>query len=646
MDDGINALSAGEARFRDLIEKAADGVLVLRPDGVIVYANPAAGELLGQKPAALVGMMFGTPVTPGEPAELDLAAGAVAAELRSSEVNWEGGRAFLATLRDVTERRRVSATLRVLADAGNLLAGSLDLATTVSNVLRLATQHLADWCIVDLVEGDEDDTQTPYLRRTSSAEAVNGLYPAATAGTALARAVRSGEPVVYLTPNDAELLGLALDRRHLAAFRERGCRAVLVVPMAARGRAVGAITFLTAGGPRDYDDADQALARDLADRAALAIDNARLYDAARDALKRRDEFLATLAHELRNPLAPILVAAQLMKLHGLPSAKLEGHRETIERQGLHLAHLLDDLLDLSRVAHGKIALRKRAIDLGVVLRDALQVATGLLKARRHELTIDLPRGPLLVEGDPTRLAQVFGNLLKNAAHYTEPGGRVEVAARREGSDAVVRVKDSGRGIPREMLPRIFEPFVQVDPGLARSEGGLGIGLTLVHRLVGLHGGRVTVDSDGPGRGSVFEVRLPVAAVPPAAAEVVASVEMTPKRILLVEDNADGREMLSQLLRLWGHAVEGIADGEAALGRMRAGLPDVALIDIGLPGLDGYRLAEAVRSLPGGDAVLLVALTGYGMPEDRARTKAAGFDRHLVKPVDLRELAAALERGRG
>ena len=640
--------SRAEARFRDLIEKAADGVLVLRPDGVIVYANPEAGTLVGREPAELVGAMFGTPVVPGETTEIDLAQGQRVAELRAARVEWEGQVAALATLRDVTERRRISNALRFLADASKQLAGSLDRETTLANVVQLAVQHLADWCLLDLLEEDgkvrrlaasDGDPTRERLARSFS-----GVYElAAEEASVVCRVIRTGRPEVYARVDEEDLAGLGLAARHRDIVRDLGCRSVLVAPLVARGRALGAITFVSATLLRTYGEEELALAVSLVERAALALDNARLYDESREALRRRDEFLAMLAHELRNPLGPILTAARLMGLRGLPDKTLEGQRATIERQGLHLSRLLDDLLDLSRVTHGKIDLRKQPVDVEAVLRDALQAA-GLEQGRRQVVTTVVECGPLVVEGDPTRLVQVLGNLLKNAARYTPAGGRIQVRAAREGEEAVVRVTDTGQGIPEEMLTRVFEPFVQVNPDLARSEGGLGIGLTLVRTMVELHGGRVTARSEGLGKGSTFEVRLPCSSAGAGSDEKTPEV-MTPRRILLVEDNHDGREMLAELLRFWGHQVEGVGDGALALTQIRGELPDVALIDIGLPKLDGYRLAKEVRELPNGHTVLLLAVTGYGQPEDRARALAAGFDEHLVKPVVFEELARLLERGR-
>ncbi len=648
VDDVRRALAASEAQFRELVEKQADGALVVRPDGVIVFANPAAQELFGRPAGQLVGAMFGLPIAPGLTTEVDLHPGqgqSHVAEMRVVEVSWEGQPALLASIRDITQRKWAAEALRLLSEAGTVLAGSLDRCRTAAGVAELAVQHLADWCLLDLLEGAAAERVERLVAGRAGpgpVEALAGRHPLpAGIPPGVARVLQTGTLEVLAVVGEDDLAGLALAEGHKPALRGLGCRSALLVPLVARGRVLGAMTLLSAG-QRSYGPQEQALAQDLADRAALAIDNARLYDEAQEALRRRDEFLAMLAHELRNPLAPILNAAQYMRLRGLADPELNKQRVIIERQGQHLARLVDDLLDLSRITHGKIELRREPVDLAAVLTDAVQEVRSQVEDRGHDLAIELDRGPLVVEGDPTRLAQVVANLLSNADRYTPPGGRIELAGCREGDEVVLRVRDSGRGIPAEMLGKVFETFLQVDAGLDRTLGGLGIGLALVRRLVEMHGGRVTAHSDGEGKGSTFEVRLPRTRQRAAEAVPDGPARVTPRRILLVEDSEDGREMLGALLRLAGHEVQGVGDGAAGLQWMRRELPDVALVDIGLPELDGYALARAVRALPGGERVLLLAVTGYGQPEDRAKALAAGFDDHLVKPVDLEGLSRVLE----
>ncbi len=370
----------------------------------------------------------------------------------------------------------------------------------------------------------------------------------------------------------------------------------------------------------------------------------RQAEALREADRRKNEFLATLAHELRNPLAPLRNALEVVRLGGDPPSGLRQARELMDRQVRQMTRLVDDLLDVARIAQGKLELRKAPLDLRAALEQAVQMNAPLLEARRHRLSVRLPAGPLCVEADQARLIQVFVNLLNNAAKYTPEGGEVALAADREGEEAVVRVKDNGTGIAAEMLPHIFELFTQIDVGAERPQGGLGIGLTLVRRLVELHGGSIAAASPGVGRGSEFVVRLPAsAAAPRQTGPAGAGGQASPARhVLVVEDSRDGRESLALLLRMLGHRVDVAEDGPRGVEVALAGRPEVALIDIGLPKLDGYEVASRVRAGLGG-GVLLVALTGYGQPEDRERAADAGFDDHLTKPVELEELQRLLAR---
>jgi PAS domain S-box-containing protein len=379
-------------------------------------------------------------------------------------------------------------------------------------------------------------------------------------------------------------------------------------------------------------------------------DRKQAAEALREADRRKDEFLAMLAHELRNPLAPIRNAVEVLRLTKETAADVVFARDVIDRQAQQLSRLVDDLLDVARITRGKINLRQERVDVAAALTRALETCQPLIQSRRHTLEVALPDRPLWVEADPVRLAQVFANLLTNAAKYTDEGGRIGVRAGEEAGRAVVRVRDTGMGIPAEMLPRIFDPFTQAERSLARSYGGLGVGLTLVRQLLELHGGTVQAFSDGPGRGSEFVVRLPLLcggeAGPRPGANGVERAGSSAARVLVAEDNRDAAQSLDRLLRLWGHDVRTAADGAAALEVARAYRPDVVLLDLGLPGLDGYEVARRLRREPGLGGVLLVALTGYGQEDDRRRTREAGFDHHLVKPADLERLRHVLASVRG
>jgi two-component system CheB/CheR fusion protein len=354
--------------------------------------------------------------------------------------------------------------------------------------------------------------------------------------------------------------------------------------------------------------------------------------------RAKDEFLAMLAHELRNPLAPISSAMLTIRRQADTDPAIRRARDVVERQVRHLARLLDDLLDVSRFARERISLRTRPVTLGAIVVEAVEVTRGLVDERSQILSLTLPESPLWLEGDPTRLVQVVGNLLNNAVKYTPPGGRIRVTGAQEGDQIVLRVSDNGDGIPAEVLPRVFDPFVQGARSLDRSGGGLGVGLTLARTLVELHGGTLTASSDGPGRGSEFVLRLPAARGPaqgsPARDE--GGRPVLPRHILVIEDNEDQREMLRTALEMDGHRVEVARDGLEGIGAALAAPPDVALVDIGLPGLDGFEVATRLRAALG-RRVSLIALTGYGQAADRRRAEEAGFDAHLVKPVSHDEL---------
>ena len=371
-----------------------------------------------------------------------------------------------------------------------------------------------------------------------------------------------------------------------------------------------------------------------------------------DADRRKDEFLAMLAHELRNPLAVFGNGVQALRMaqrHGVRSDEqaLTGLAEAMERQVAQLARLVDDLLDVARISTGKIALRRTQVDLEVVIRRAVETLQPLIAARDADVVLTLAQAPLIVEADGARLAQVFGNLLANAIKFSEPGARVELISAEEGGQAVVRVIDEGVGIPPAMLPSIFELFVQADSGPARERGGLGVGLTVAKMITGLHGGSIDVRSDGLNHGAEFTVRLPL--VPQNARTESADAGragvplMAQRRILVVDDNADAAASLALLLKFSGHEVHVAHEGEAALRLAETLRPDAVLLDVGMPGMDGYEVARRLRQRPGMKDVVIIAVTGYGAEADRRRTRAAGFDHHLTKPIEVASVADLITR---
>src|SRR5262245_22724419 len=364
----------------------------------------------------------------------------------------------------------------------------------------------------------------------------------------------------------------------------------------------------------------------------------RAQDALRDADRRKDAFLAMLAHELRNPLAPIRNAIALLDRMSSPDQALKRATAVIQRQSELLTRLVDDLLDVARITQGKIKLQKERIDLITIIGSAVEVSRPMMDQRKQQLTVSLPDETVMFEGDLTRLSQVVSNLLNNASKYSETGGQIWLSAKLNSTEMVLRIRDTGIGIPPDFLPHVFELFTQSDRSLDRSHGGLGIGLTLVRALVQMHGGTVEAHSDGLGQGSEFVVRLPVLTPTPQPAQAGVAHRgvagrASSQRILIVDDNVDAAESMALLLQLNGHEVMFAQDGLAALALSSTFHPKVILLDIGLPGLDGYSVAQKLRKQPETRDVMLIALTGYGQPEDRERSKAAGFDYHLVKPVD-------------
>jgi signal transduction histidine kinase len=388
----------------------------------------------------------------------------------------------------------------------------------------------------------------------------------------------------------------------------------------------------------------RALELELEHRKELELALRRAEQELREADRRKDEFLATLAHELRNPLAPLQNAVHILR--GLPPSGEQASfaTEVIDRQVRHMTRLVDDLLDLSRITTGRLELRRSCIELGDVIRAAVETSRPVIESAGHELTVVPPSKPVYVDGDFTRLAQVVANLLNNAAKYTEPGGTISISVELQGNDAVVSVRDSGMGIPPDMLVRVFDIFTQVDRTHARAQGGLGIGLTLAKRLIERHGGSITAESAGVGQGSTFVIRLTAVEAPQSHDHDAATSPLpspAARRVLVVDDNVDAAETMGMLLEFMGHEVRTVYDGVEAVAAAKATKPDVVLLDIGLPGLSGHEVARTIREQSWSERTLIIALSGWGQETDRLRSREAGFDLHLVKPVDQETLAQAL-----
>jgi signal transduction histidine kinase/ActR/RegA family two-component response regulator len=434
--------------------------------------------------------------------------------------------------------------------------------------------------------------------------------------------------------------------------------AARVLPLKAGERVLGVLLLLHAREGMAGSSPDQATLDELCSRAAIAFDNARLYwslkremartkeaeEKLQQANRRKDEFLAMLSHELRNPLAPIRNAAEVMRRIAPADPGIAWAREVVERQVTHLAQLVDDLLDVSRITQGKITLKKEPVELGRVIQHSVETARALLDSKKHSLVLNLPSTAIWVHGDFARLAQVVGNLLNNGAKYTAEGGVIELSATADRGEALITVRDNGIGIDGALLPHVFELFTQGERSLDRSQGGLGVGLTVVRRLVELHQGRVEVHSDGIGKGALFRVVLPcISEVRQAQpdAQKPEPVAAGGKRVLVVDDNIDAAESIAVYLRLEGHEVRTVVDGAQAVAISQVFAPQVAVVDIGLPGMNGYEVARRLRHQDAAPPALLIALTGYGQKEDRVRSQEAGFHHHFVKPADPRIIQSAI-----
>jgi PAS domain S-box-containing protein len=633
--------------LRILLAGVDDAVLATDTRGDVTFLNPAAEALTGWTQAEAAGRELadlldlrddetgaavadpvarvlggGTEDEPGGPRRLVRRDGSTrlveesVSALRDEHRRPVGG---VVVLRDVTEKRQAEQALRRRADE---LAESLALLDTLLKTSPVGLAFL--------------DRDGRYVRINEALAALNGL------------------PVeAHLGRTRGELLP------DLAPALEPIFRRVLETGEPSVGQEISGETPATPGRRRHWLASHYPVRTPeghVLGVGAVVVDiteQKRAEGALREADRRKDEFLATLAHELRNPLATVRTALHVLQQPGLSGADAATARQMMGRQVEQLVQLVDDLLDVARVVHDRIALRRQRVALAAVLARAVETARPAIDAARHALTVTVPPGPVWLEADEVRLVQVVGNLLHNAAKYTEPGGRIDLTAAREGDEAVVRVRDTGIGIRPDMLGRVFDLFVQSERATDRAQGGLGIGLTLVRKLVELHGGRVHASSEGPGTGSEFVVRLPalpasVTAKPRTNGAPGAGAVMR-RRVLLVDDNVDAAESLALLLRLQGHDVRVAHDGPAALRAVAAERPEVVFLDIGMPGMDGYEVCRRLRQLRGVDGVRVVALTGWGQDEDRRRSREAGFDLHLVKPVEpeaLHEVLAGLEQVAG
>jgi PAS domain S-box-containing protein len=695
--DQINSSVREQDHYRQLVESAVDYAIVSCDEqGRVTAWNEGAKRLLGWNGEEMVGQLIHRVFTPE-----DVEAGVVEREFeaarragRATDERWhmrkggnrfwasgelmpldaDGGvRGFVKILRDRTEQRisaarlqelnehlqasqaRLNAALeelRFLAQASAELAALTDYQSTMDKIAHLAIPRFGDWCSVEIL------SEGGALERVSLAHVDAATEEAAKAsGLPLVSKPRSlqGGPWIVLRKGRPrrvdeilpEMLEASMsDPRDMELVRRLGLRSYLGVPLTTHGKTFGVMSFGSASS-RQYTDEELALAEDLARRAAVAIENAKLLGALQESDKAKDVFLATLAHELRNPLAPVWNGLAIIRVQPDDPTRVRQIASMIERQVAQLARLVDDLLDVSRITTGKIELKKQRTNLLDTVRAAVETSRPHIEAARHRLEMKLPDQPVELIADPVRLGQVFSNLLNNAAKYTPHGGQIDVAVELKPERAVVRVRDNGAGIAPEMLDKVFTWFMQVTHPVQRSQGGLGIGLSLVQALVRMHGGSVEARSAGLGQGSEFIVELPREAedealvVPPAPAAEAASQPRQGKRILVVDDNQDAAITLAELIRMMGSEAEVAHDGVSAVAAVTRFQPNIVLLDIGLPDINGYEVARRVRALPGLAQPRLIALTGWGQEQDKRMAEQAGFDEHWTKPVDplrLQELA--------
>jgi PAS domain S-box-containing protein len=689
LDQRTRELQASEARFRNAINRNADGIIIVDAEGIVRFINPATETLFGRKAEYLLGELFGFPLVAGEITEIDIIrrnndTGVFemrVAEMRAVQTEWEGELAYLASLRDITDRKKAEEerakfireqTARVeaeaagrrlafLAEASAILGSSLNYETTLIRVTKLAVPYLADACVIEIIEDDQSIRQLKVAYRDKSETEpkweMEGCYrPDPNVSFGPPSVLHTGQSEIYKEVNQSLRQNLLSDSGHLKCLSDYSFRSYMCVPLIARGRSLGTITFVFSESDRYYDRDDLTLAEDLARRLALAVDNARLYREAQDANRIKDEFLATVSHELRTPLTSILGWTKMIRGSKLDKSTASRALEVIERNAKAQAQIIDDLLDVSRIITGKLRLEIRPIKLISIVEAAIDSICPAAEAKEIKLKVFLNPEVGTISGDADRLQQVVWNLLSNAIKFTSNGGIVEVRLDRFDSHVEIKVSDTGKGISTEFLPHVFERFRQADGSITRTYGGLGLGLSIVRHLVELHGGTVQVESCGEGQGAVFTVCLPLSLGQEATRHTtgsrlkplsnIASVlyeRLHGLRVLVVDDEPDTLEFIETVLAEYGAEVKAVMSVAKALQLMENWKPDILVSDIGMPGEDGYSLIGKVRAMKpeNGGKMPAVALTAYARAEDRQRALMSGFQMHVTKPIEPDELAAVV-----
>jgi PAS domain S-box-containing protein len=675
-------------RFAAVVESSQDAVVTQTLDGIVTTWNPAAERMFGYRAEEAIGRAMTLLLAPESPESdhpmlLRLGRGeqvdpyetvirrkdgeAANISLSVSPIRDANARIVGASIiaRDITRQKLAeeamlehTGVLELLHSAGSSIASQLNLEAVLQTVTDAATQVTGAKFGAFLLNVLDEQGEAQLLYTLSGIARTEfeslGLVP----DTFVSQPTLFGGGVVRsqdITQDPRFGTVVPYSGVPKGELRVRSCLAVPVISRT--GEVSGGLLF---GHPdaNVFTERSERLAVGIAGQAAIAIDNARLYEARqqeilnreraeaalRDSDQRKDEFLATLAHELRNPLAPIRQAAMIAEAPAASEAQRRWSHSVISRQVQHMSLLLDDLLDISRITRGTLELRRQMTDLTAIVEAALETARPAIDAKQHTFALELPRDPVVLACDPLRIAQVLANLLTNAAKYTDPGGRISLRGFATQQMVTIVVADTGVGIPEEALSRVFTMFSQVRYTRDRSEGGLGIGLALAKGLVELHGGNIQVSSEGRDRGSKFTVQLPrrpiTAGVASESPEAAAG-EGVKRRVLIADDNRDAAESLAMLLRMDGHEVTLAYDGAEAIAALKTQLPEVALLDIGMPGLDGYEVARRVRRGSLGRAVTLIAVTGWGQDADKAQALAAGFNHHFTKPIEPQQLMELL-----
>ncbi len=675
-------------RQRDLTTAITDslgeGLVAVDREGRVTFANPAAERMFGWTVAELRGRVIHEVVhykhadgSPFPVTECPLFAAIGLGQAVHSDEDYYVRRdgtlfpvAYTASpivtdgqlagmvqaFQDITERKRTQETQKFLSDATNALASSLDYEQTLDRVARLSVSYLANCCLVDMKDDETDAIQLMVvahrdLVREEAWREMRRRWPfKPEADYTIPKVLRTGRPEIFPALTEEMLRTLTSDEAQIETLLSFGIKSSMIVPLTARGRTLGALSFISTESNRQYGADDLALAEELARRAALAIDNARLYQRAQAANRAKDEFLATLSHELRTPLTPIMGWIQMMNHGGLAAPDVTHGLSVIEKTSQALARLINDLLDMSAILNGKMRIDHLPVTIGHVLQEAVE--TMRPEANRRQIELELTpchtATLVLVSGDRTRLGQVYWNLLSNAIKFSDAGGHVRVRCEVAETEVRVTVADEGGGIEPEFLPHVFERFRQADMSMTKPHGGLGIGLALVKSFVEAHGGTVRAESAGAGQGSRFIVSLPRLQLPaPVATDSTATTAPpsppAPARLLIIEDAPDTLELLRMAFARRNYQVTTCDSAAAALAVAAREHFDIIISDIGLPQIDGYDLlARLRRAQPRLRAVPAVALTGYAAAQDVAAAHAAGFAAHVAKPIDPATLARVVE----